>query len=342
MGPKSTDLKELARLLPKAELHLHIEGTLEPELMFELAQKNRVKLPYKSTEEARRAYNFSDLQDFLNIYYNAMKSLVTETDFYDLTMAYIRRVALQGLVHAEIFFDPQAHLSRGVSFKTVVSGIHRALEDAKGRYGISSYLIMCFLRDQSAESAIDVLQEAKKYKPWIKAVGMDSKELGNPPHKFTTVFEDARNSGFLAVAHAGEEAPAEYIWEALDLLKISRIDHGYHMFEDPKLVERVAKERIPVTACPISSVGVNYFKRIEDVPIRKMLDLGIVATINSDDPAYFKGYLAENYAAVIDGLQLRKDEVVKLAKNSIEASFLPNAEKGTHIKMVDKILIENS
>jgi len=337
MDGESADLKKLARLLPKAELHLHIEGTLEPELMFELAQKNRVRIPYRSTEEARRAYSFNDLQDFLNIYYNAMKTLVSESDFYDLTTAYIRRVAKQGLVHAEIFFDPQAHLSRGVPFKDVVSGIHRALDDARSGYGISSYLIMCFLRDLSAESAMETLQEAKKYKPWIKAVGMDSKELGNPPHKFTKVFEDARNAGFLAVAHAGEEAPAEYIWEALDLLKVSRIDHGYHMFEDQKLVERVARERIPVTVCPISSVGVNYFRKIEEVPIRRMLDLGIVATVNSDDPAYFKGYLAENFDAIIDGLRLRRDEVVKLARNSLVASFLPDAEKDKHIRTIEAL-----
>jgi len=337
MDGESADLKKLARLLPKAELHLHIEGTLEPELMFELAQKNRVRIPYRSTEEARRAYSFNDLQDFLNIYYNAMKTLVSESDFYDLTTAYIRRVAKQGLVHAEIFFDPQAHLSRGVPFKDVVSGIHRALDDARSGYGISSYLIMCFLRDLSAESAMETLQEAKKYKPWIKAVGMDSKELGNPPHKFTKVFEDARNAGFLAVAHAGEEAPAKYIWEALDLLKVSRIDHGYHMFEDQKLVERVARERIPVTVCPISSVGVNYFRKIEEVPIRRMLDLGIVATVNSDDPAYFKGYLAENFDAIIDGLRLRRDEVVKLARNSLEASFLPDAEKDKHIRTIEAL-----
>jgi adenine deaminase len=329
-------LKRLVRQLPKAELHLHIEGTLEPELMLELARRNAVKIPYVSAVEARAAYNFKDLGSFLDIYYRAMSTLVEEKDFYELAMAYMKKASSQGVVHAEIFFDPQAHTSRGVPFKTVVSGLHRALEDAGSSFGMTSSLIMCFLRDMSPESALGTLEEALRYKSWIKSIGLDSKEIGNPPRKFADVYAKARSEGFMAVAHAGEEAPAEYVREALDLLKISRIDHGYHMFEDPDLVSRVARERIPMTFCPLAGVGVEYFGSAAEIPIRKILDLGIVACINSDDPAYFRGYIAENFDTVIDAIPLGRDDVVKLLKNSFEASFLERTEKDRRLRELEE------
>lgn len=337
MKATSDYLKKMIRELPKAELHLHIEGTLEPEFMLELARRNRVKIPYATASKARNAYNFTDLQSFLDTYYNAMKTLVAEKDFYDLAMAYMKKASSDGVVHAEIFFDPQAHTSRGVPFKTVVSGLHRGLEDARSRFGMTSSLIMCFLRDMSPESAMETLDEALKYKSWIKSVGLDSKELGNPPRKFADVYARARKEGFLAVAHAGEEAPAEYVWEALDLLKISRIDHGYHLFEDASLVKRVAKEKIPVTFCPLASVAVEYFKSVTEIPIKKVLDLGIVANINSDDPAYFKGYIADNFDALINAIQLSKEDIVRLLKNSFEASFVSRSQKDRHIKRLEEL-----
>ncbi|HKT22913.1 MAG TPA: adenosine deaminase [Nitrososphaerales archaeon] len=332
MKSDSIHLKRLARRLPKSELHLHIEGTLEPEQMLSFARRNEVKTAYASPEEARAAYNFADLQSFLDIYYGAMRTLVEERDFYDLTMAYVKRAASEGVVHAEIFFDPQAHTSRGVPFDNAVKGIHRALEDANSSLGFTSSLIMCFLRDMSAQSAMETLEQALKYKAWIKSVGMDSKELGNPPRKFLDVYARARAEGFMAVAHAGEEAPPEYVWEALDSLKISRIDHGYHMFEDANLVNKVVAERIPVTFCPLASIGVEYFRSVAEMPVRKALDLGMVACINSDDPAYFKGYIAENLDAVIDAFSLSERDVLQLLRNSFEASFLGQAAKEEYIR----------
>jgi adenosine deaminase len=337
MKADSSHLKRMIRELPKAELHLHMEGTLEPELMLELARRNRVKIPYSTASEARNAYNFTDLQSFLDIYYNAMKTLVVEKDFYDLAMAYMKKASSHGVVHAEVFFDPQAHTSRGVPFKTVVGGLHRGLEDAGSKFGMTSSLIMCFLRDMSPESAMETLDEALKYKSWIKSVGLDSKELGNPPRKFTDVYARARKEGFLAVAHAGEEAPAEYVWEALNLLKISRIDHGYHLFEDANLVKKVAKEKIPVTFCPLASVSVEYFKSVSDMPIKKVLELGIIANINSDDPAYFKGYIADNFDTVINAIRLSRDDIMRLLKNSFEASFLSRSQKDRHIEKLDEL-----
>ncbi len=301
-------------------------------MMVALAQRNDVKIPYPSPEAARAAYNFTDLQSFLKIYYGAMSTLVEEQDFYDLTMAYLKRASSHGVVHAEIFFDPQAHTSRGVPFKKAVGGIHRALEDAKSGLGMSSDLIMCFLRDMSQESAMQTLDEALNFKGWIRTVGMDSKELGNPPSKLKDVYQKARDEGFMAVGHAGEEAPPEYVREALDLLKISRIDHGYHMFEDADLVQRVVREKIPVTFCPLASIGVEYFKAVAEMPIRKALELGMVASINSDDPAYFKGYIGENYDAVIDAFSFGEADIVQMLKNSFEASFLTRAEKDEHLR----------
>lgn len=321
---------------PKAELHLHIEGTFEPELMFEIAQRNKVKLPYKTVDEVRKAYKFTDLQSFLDIYYNAMSVLLQERDFYELTTAYLKRASSQGVRHAEIFFDPQAHTDRHVPFDTVVNGISQALAYGQKNMGISSKLIMCFLRDLSAVSAMQTLEKAFSYKDKIFAVGLDSKELGNPPKKFQEVFAKARDGGFLAVAHAGEEAPAEYVWQALELLGVSRIDHGYHSLEDPRLVDKLVKEQIPLTACPLASVGVQYFESMDKFPIKKMLDLGLLVMLNSDDPAYFGGYVAENYKAVTDALGLTEQDVLKLLKNSFKASFLEENSKQRYIAQLDE------
>jgi adenosine deaminase len=320
---------------PKTELHLHIEGTFEPELMFEIAERNRVVLPYHSVEEVRKAYRFTDLQAFLDIYYRAMSVLLHERDFYDLTSAYLRRASTQSVRHAEIFFDPQAHTSRGVQFGTIVTGIQNALVDAEKNLGITSKLIMCFLRDLSSTSAMDTLDQALSFKDQIFAVGLDSKELGNPPKKFEEVFKKARDAGFVAVAHAGEEAPAQYIWDALELLGISRIDHGYHCLEDPKLVEKLVKEQVPLTACPLASVGVCYFDSMVKFPVKKMLDLGLLVMINSDDPAYFGGYVAENYKAVSKALALSEEDMLMLLKNSFKASFLDEGAKAKYLTEID-------
>ena len=329
-------IEKMITQFPKAELHLHIEGSFEPELMFEIAQRNRINLPYKSVEEVRRAYRFTDLQAFLDIYYRAMSVLIHEQDFYDLTDAYLRRASAQGVRHAEIFFDPQAHTTRGVKFETIVSGIHKALVDAERSLGMTSKLIMCFLRDLTAESAMESLDQALAFKDHIFAVGLDSKELGNPPGKFEDVFKKARGAGLTAVAHAGEEAPAQYVWDALQLLGISRIDHGYHALEDPKLVEKLVREQIPITACPLASVGVCYFESMEKFPVKKMLDLSLLVMINSDDPAYFGGYVAENYRAACIALNLTEQEVLTLLKNSFKASFLDQETKARYLKDIDE------
>jgi len=335
MGLSTGNIERMILEFPKTELHLHIEGSFEPELMFEIAQRNRVVLPYHSVEEVRKAYRFADLQAFLDIYYRAMSVLIHERDFYDLTSAYLRRASTQSVRHAEIFFDPQAHTSRGVQFGTIVTGIHNALVDAEKNLGITSKLIMCFLRDLSSTSAMDTLDQALSFKDQIFAVGLDSKELGNPPKKFEEVFRKARDAGFVAVAHAGEEAPAQYIWDALEFLGISRIDHGYHCLEDPKLVEKLAKEQVPLTACPLASVGVCYFDSMVKFPVKKMLDLGLLVMINSDDPAYFGGYVAENYKAVSKALALREADILMLLKNSFKASFLDEGTKTKYLAEID-------
>jgi adenine deaminase len=329
-------IKSLIANLPKAELHLHIEGTFEPELMFKLAQRNNVPLKYKSAAEVRAAYQFTDLQSFLDIYYEAAQALVTEQDFYDLTWAYLERVSGQNVKHAEIFFDPQTHTDRGIAFDTVIKGIHRALQDAEQKLGISSHLIMCFLRHLDEESAMKTLDQALKYKDWIKGVGLDSGERGNPPVKFARVYEKARAEGFLPVAHAGEDGPPEYIWEALDVLKVKRVDHGVRCLEDEKLVKRLASERIPLTVCPLSNLKLCVVKKMADHPLKRLLDAGIVASINSDDPAYFGGYVQENFIATQYALQLSEEELVTLAKNSFEASFISDADKKKYFEMIDK------
>jgi len=332
------DLTTLIQRIPKAELHLHIEGTLEPELMMKLAQRNRVEIPYASVDEVRNAYEFSDLQSFLDIYYAGAQVLLEEQDFYDLTWAYLERAAMDNVRHVEIFFDPQTHTERGVSFDTVINGISGALQDGESKLGITFELIMCFLRHLSAADAMTTLQEALPHKNRIRAVGLDSSEVGHPPAKFAEVFDQARHEGFLTVAHAGEEGPPEYIWEALDLLKVERIDHGVRSLEDPALVERLAKEQIPLTVCPLSNVKLRVFDTLQEHNLKELLDAGLRATINSDDPAYFGGYIGDNFLQTQQALNLDIDDIQTLAKNSFTASFLSEEEKERHLAEVDQII----
>jgi len=315
------------REIPKAELHIHVEGSLEPELMFEIAERNGVVLRYASVEEVRRAYDFSDLQSFLDVYYEATQVLLYEQDFYDLTRAYLQKIASQNVRHAEIFFDPQAHTGRGVPFVTVITGIRRALVDGEQQLDVSSKLIMCFLRHLSAQEAMETLHRALPYKEWIVGVGLDSSEVGHPPEDFKAVFDRARERGFLTVAHAGEEGPPEYIWQALEELKVSRIDHGVRCVEDPQLVEKLVAEQIPLTVCPLSNVKLRVFDSIQVHNLKRMLDLGLRVTVNSDDPAYFGGYITENFYAAQEELHLSGDDVYRLVKNSFQASFLSAGEK---------------
>lgn len=330
-------LNTFIRALPKAELHLHVEGTLEPELLFELAERNSVKLPYPSIESARKAYDFSCLQDFLDAYYQGMKVLIREEDFYDLTTAYLKKASSQNVRHAEIFFDPQAHTGRGVAFETVLDGITRALRDGKRELGISSGLILCFLRDLSAASAMETLRQAIPYKDRIIAVGLDSAEIGYPPGKFKGVFDVARQEGLLTVAHAGEEGPPEYIWEALDLLKAMRIDHGVQCQKDEKLMRHLIETQIPLTVCPISNVRLRIFDKLSDHNFKYLLERGLCVSINSDDPAYFGGYIEENYRAVKDALGLSRSELARAAINSFTASFLSVAEKQRYIDEIESL-----
>ncbi len=321
--------------LPKAELHLHIEGSLEPELMFALAQRNKVAIPFASVDEVRAAYAFSNLQDFLDIYYQGMGVLMTGQDFYDLTAAYLARAHADAVRHVEIFFDPQGHTERGVAFETVIAGITRALDDARTSYGISSKLILCFLRHLSEAEAEATLDEALPYLDRIDGVGLDSSEVGHPPAKFERVFARARSLGLKIVAHAGEEGPPAYVHEALDLLKVDRIDHGNRSLEDPALVARLAAEGMCLTVCPLSNLKLCVVERLEDHPLRTMLDAGLVATVNSDDPSYFGGYVNANYLAVADALDLSKAELLTLARNSFTGSFLEDAGKARHLAAID-------
>jgi adenosine deaminase len=314
--------------MPKAELHIHVEGSLEPEMMFEIAARNGVRLRYGSVEELRKAYEFADLQSFLDLYYEGTRVLLFEKDFHELTLAYLRKAVSQGVRHAEIFFDPQAHTSRGVPFETAITGIHRALIDGKRLLGVSSHLIMCFLRHLSAEEATRTLHQALPYREWIVGVGLDSSEVGHPPEAFVAVFEEAAGHGFRRVAHAGEEGPPEYIRQALDELGAERIDHGVRCMEDPGLVRRLKEERVPLTVCPLSNMRLRVFPSIGEHPVRRMLREGLNVTVNSDDPAYFGGYVAENYSAVRDGLGFSAEEFRAVAENSFRASFLGGGEKG--------------
>lgn len=330
MSAKMT-IEQLIRTIPKAELHIHIEGSLEPELMFDIARRNSIALRYRSVEQLRSAYEFTDLQSFLDIYYESASVLRHDRDFYDMTMAYLRRAAADNVRHAEIFFDPQTHTSREIDIETVLNGIARALRDGEHDFGITSKLIMCFLRHLSAESAMATLEEALPFKEKLAAVGLDSGEAGNPPSKFAAVFTRARNEGLLAVAHAGEEGPPSYIREALDLLGARRIDHGVRCVEDPALVDELAKKQIPLTVCPLSNMKLRVFDDLKDHPLKKLLSRDVKVTINSDDPAYFGGYIVDNYLAVQRALDLSEDDIRKLARNSFEASFLTSAEKKHYI-----------
>jgi adenosine deaminase len=313
--------------LPKTELHMHLEGSLEPELMFKLAQRNHIQLPFDSVEAIRAAYEFSNLQDFLDIYYQGANVLQTEQDFYDLTWAYLERCKAQNVMHVEPFFDPQTHTDRGISFDVVINGIHRALQEGKQQLGITSYLIMCFLRHLPEGAAFVTLEQALPHKDKIIAVGLDSSEKDFPPKLFERVFAKAREEGFLTVAHAGEEGSAEYIHQALDLLKVERIDHGVRCVEDPLLVEQLIATQMPLTVCPLSNTKLCVFKDMRDHNILELLERGVIVTVNSDDPAYFGGYMTENFVALADALQMSKAQAIQLAKNSFAASFLPDSEK---------------
>jgi adenosine deaminase len=320
-------MASLVQTLPKAELHIHIEGSLEPAMMFELAQRNRVQLPYNSVEEVQAAYQFENLQSFLDLYYAGAQVLQTEQDFYDLTWAYLQTCAAQNVRHTEIFFDPQTHTDRGIPFEVVFQGITQALKDGQQNLGVSSALILCFLRHLSAEAAMATLEQALPYQDHIVAVGLDSSEMGHPPSKFQAVFDRARAEGFLTVAHAGEEGPPEYIWEAIRLLKVARIDHGVRCVEDPALVEYLGEHQIPLTVCPLSNIKLRVFKEMAQHNLKQLLDMGLCVTVNSDDPAYFGGYMNENFVAVETALQLSQQDIYKLLQNSFNASFLDSEAK---------------
>ena len=319
--------------LPKAELHLHIEGSLEPEMLFALAQRNGVAIPFASVEAVRAAYNFSNLQDFLDIYYQGMSVLQTEADFTALTDAYLRRAEADAVRHVEIFFDPQGHTERGIAFETVITGITRALDDARAR-GLTSRLILCFLRHLSEAEAEATLDQALPFLHLITGVGLDSSEVGHPPAKFARVFARARSLGLKLVAHAGEEGPPEYVHEALDLLNVDRIDHGNRALEDAGLVQRLAREGMCLTVCPLSNLKLCVVSDIKAHPLRRMLAAGLVATVNSDDPAYFGGYVNANFIAVADALDLTHDEIITLARNSFTGSFLDPADKARHLAAI--------
>ena len=329
--------RELIQSLPKAELHVHIEGTFEPELMFEIAQRNHVDIPYASVDDLKKAYDFHNLQSFLDIYYAGANVLLHEQDFYDLTYAYFEKCKADNVVHTEIFFDPQTHTDRGVAFKTVINGIERACQDAKTNLGISSFLIMCFLRHLSEEAAFETLAQAKPYQDKIIGVGLDSSEVGHPPSKFERVFSEAKAQGYLIVAHAGEEGPPEYIWEALDLLKVNRIDHGVRCEEDEQLMARLIAEKMPLTVCPLSNLKLCVVDDMQQHNIKRLLDQGVNVMVNSDDPAYFGGYMNDNFYAITDALDLSAENIRQLASNSFQASFLPESEKTEWMKKVASI-----
>lgn len=328
---------ELIRALPKAELHVHIEGTFEPELMFAIAQRNQIQIPYQSVEEVKQAYNFHNLQSFLDIYYAGANVLVYEQDFYDLAWAYFEKCAEDRVVHTEMFFDPQTHTERGVAFATVLAGLKRACKDAQEKLGISSQLIMCFLRHLSEEKAFETLEQALPFKDDIIAIGLDSSEVGHPPAKFERVFAKAREAGFLIVAHAGEEGPPAYIWEALDLLKVNRIDHGVRSEEDEQLMARLIAEKMPLTVCPLSNLKLCVVNDMGEHNIRRLLQKGVHVTVNSDDPSYFGGYMNDNFIAIQQALDLSNDELKQLAIHSFEASFISDNEKQKWIAEVRKI-----
>lgn len=330
-----TDLAEFIAGLPKAELHLHIEGSLEPELMFRLAERNGITLPYRDVEELRAAYDFTRLQDFLDIYYKGADVLRTRADFHDLAAAYFARAARDGVVHAELMFDPQTHTDRGVPFEEVIEGLLSAMAQAEAELGITSKLIMSFLRHLPEEAAFETLAMAQPWLDRIEAVGLDSSEVGHPPVKFAQVFAAARDQGLRITAHAGEEGPPEYVYQALDLLKVDRIDHGNRALEDPVLTQRLVDEEVTLTVCPLSNLKLCVIDDIARHPIDRMLQAGLKATINSDDPAYFGGYIADNYRAVVDARGLTRGDLVTIARNSFTGAFLPDAEIAAHLARID-------
>lgn len=331
---QSSQLLKIVEGIPKAELHLHIEGSFEPELMFEIAKRNNIELAYDSIESIKKAYRFNNLQEFLDIYYMGAQVLIHEQDFFDLTWAYLTKVHSQNVVHVEIFFDPQTHTERGIGFDIVINGITRALEQGQEELGISYKLIMSYLRHMSEAEAFETLESSIPFKHLIDGVGLDSSEKGNPPSKFVNVFKASADHGYKLVAHAGEEGPSEYIWEALDLLKIVRIDHGNRCLDDEDLTQRLVDEKIALTLCPLSNVELKVIQKMEEHPVAKMLDRGILATIHSDDPAYFGGYMNENYYETAKALNLDKSQLMQLAINAFEASWLSREEKDGHIAEV--------
>ncbi len=316
--------------LPKVELHLHIEGSLEPELLFELAQRNNIDIPYESPQALRKAYEFEDLQSFLDIYYQGANALRTEQDFYDLTWAYLERCKADNVIHTEIFFDPQTHTDRGIEFETVINGIHRAMQDGSEKLGITSQIIACFLRHLSEESAIETLQSIVKHKDKIVGVGLDSSELGHPPEKFKRAFQQAKEAGLLTVAHAGEEGPAQNIIDSVEMLGVSRVDHGVRCVEDPSLVEALIESKMPLTVCPLSNIKLCVFDEMEQHNIVDLLRKGVAVTINSDDPAYFGGYMTDNFMAVSNAHPMTKAELAQCTINAINASFISEALKAKY------------
>jgi adenosine deaminase len=331
-------LDTLVRRLPKCELHIHIEGTLEPELMFGLAARNGVRLKFASVEAVRRAYQFGNLQDFLDIYYQGMSVLKVEQDFYDLAYAYLQRAHDDNVRYVEMFFDPQGHTSRGIAFATVVDGLHRAVRDAERKLGIRAHLIMCFLRHLDEADAEKTLDMALAHRDRIIGVGLDSSEVGHPPSKFKHVFRRARDAGFFPVAHAGEEGPPDYVWEALDILGVGRVDHGNRSLEDAALVDRLAREQMALTVCPLSNLRLRVVPDLVQHPLRRMLDYGLKVTVNSDDPAYFGGYVNQNFLAVGDALKLGRDEITAIVRNSFDASLMSAADKQAAHADIDRVL----
>ncbi|NLP57013.1 adenosine deaminase [Lutibacter sp. B1] len=334
-------MKTFIENLPKAELHLHIEGSFEPELMFKIAKRNKIEIPYNSVEEIEEAYKFNCLQDFLDIYYQGAGVLITEQDFYDLTYSYLEKCATQNVRHTEIMFDPQTHTERGISFKTVINGISKACDDAKEKLGVSSLLIMSYLRHLSEEDAFKTLEQSIPYKDKIKAVGLDSSEKGNPPSKFKNVYEASIKVGYIPLAHAGEEGPAEYVWEAIDILDIKRIDHGNNSLQDKNLVNELVKRDIALTVCPLSNTALQVVDNLKNHPLKKMLDLGLKVTVNSDDPAYFGGQVNKNYIEIQKALDLSKFEIYTLAKNSFQYSLLENSKKQQYLNELELYYTNN-
>lgn len=335
-------MKTFIKNLPKAELHLHIEGSFEPALMFRIAQRNKINIPFKSVQEVEAAYKFNCLQDFLDIYYQGAQVLIYEQDFYDLTYAYLRKCAAQNVLHTEIMFDPQTHTERGIAFKTVINGISKACADAKEKLGVTSLLIMSYLRHLSEDKAFETLKQSLPYKNLITAVGLDSSEKGNPPSKFKNVFEASVKAGYIPLAHAGEEGDASYVWEALNLLKIKRIDHGNNALQDPKLVQEIINRDIALTVCPLSNTALQVVKDLKDHPLKKMMDLGLKVTVNSDDPAYFGGQVNQNYIEIQKALNLSKEDLYQLAKNSFEYSLLPKGKKELYLALLETYYLKTT